>query len=182
MATSFNTSNSFRMVVKADTGVPGVSDPVQSNVDAPWTLRKFETFFGRAAQGASNTNTVYALNPVVATGTFTITSTGPTNNETCTIANVTFTAKTSGATGNQFNINASPTVVAANIAAAVNASSSLSGILTATSAAGVVTFSIVVPGALGNGIQLSAGNLANTVAAAFANGSDGTLSTISLGL
>lgn len=111
---------------------------------------------------------------VTATGTLTITSTGPTATQTFSVANVTFTAETSGATGNQFNINASPTIVAANIAAAVNASPNTAGIVKAASALGVVTFTSLAPGAIGNGLQLSAGTLSNTVASAFASGADGT--------
>ena len=104
------------------------------------------------------------LGATAASGTFTITSTGPANTQTCTIGGVTFTAVTSGATGNQFNISATPSLVAANIAAAVNASASLAGILTATSTAGVVKFTASVPGVIGNFVTLSAGTLANTTA------------------
>jgi|HubBroStandDraft_3_1064219.scaffolds.fasta_scaffold137486_2 hypothetical protein len=105
--------------------------------------------------------------PVAATSTWTFASTGPTNNETCTVANITFTAKTSGATGNQFNISATPSVVAANFAAAINASPNLKGICTAVAASGVVTLTAAVPGLIGNGIETGVGNLANTTVVAF---------------
>ena len=108
-----------------------------------------------------------ANGPVAATSTWTFSSTGPTNNETCTVANVTFTAKTSGATGNQFNISATPATVAANFAAAINGSTSLKGAVTASASSGVVTLTSAVPGLIGNGIETGVGNLANVVVVAF---------------
>ena len=71
------------------------------------------------------------FNCTPATATLTFSSTGPTNNETFTLGNVTFTAKTSGATGNQFNISSTPAVVATNLAAAINASPNMAGLVTA---------------------------------------------------
>lgn len=128
-----------------------------------------------------------ANGPICATATATFASTGPTNGETCTVANITFTAETSGATGNQFNISATPATVAANFAAAINGSSDLKGIVTATSALGVVTLTSVVPGLIGNGIQFDAGNLANTTFVAFGGtnlvkGANATLTTLHKGL
>lgn len=108
-----------------------------------------------------------ANGPIAATSTWTFSSTGPTNGETCTVANITFTAETSGATGNQFNISSTPATVAANFAAAINGSVNLKGICTATSALGVVTLTSVVPGLIGNGIETGVGTLVNTVVVAF---------------
>lgn len=99
-----------------------------------------------------------------ASGTLTVTSTGSLNNETCSIAGVTFTAKTSGATGNQFNISATPTTQAANMVAAINASSSLTNIVTASNVAGVVTITAAANAVIGNGIAISAGTLSNVTA------------------
>lgn len=117
---------------------------------------------------------------VQASGTLTVATGGSSNGQTCTICNVTFTAETSGATGNQFNISATAATQAANMAAAINASSSLTGIVTATSALGVVTITSVVPGLVGNGLQLSAGNLSNVTLGAMASGTDGTAYSIDL--
>jgi hypothetical protein len=98
---------------------------------------------------------------VAASGTFTVATGGSANNETCSIAGVTFTAKTSGATGNQFNISATAATQATNMAAAINASSSLTGIVTASSALGVVTITAASKGLMGNGIAISEGTLSN---------------------
>jgi len=89
-------------------------------------------------------------------GTATLTSTGAaTATETCTICAITFTARASGATGNEFNVSATPATQAANIAAAVNASTDLTGVCTASSALGVTTITSAVPGAIGNGLEIT---------------------------
>jgi hypothetical protein len=44
----------------------------------------------------------------------------------------------------------------------------------------MVTITAVVPGLAGNGLELSAGTLANVTLGAMANGSDGTAYTIDL--
>lgn len=122
----------------------------------------------------------FKVGAVQSTATLTVSSTGSVNNETCVIANVTFTAKTSGATGNQFNISATPATQAANMAAAINASANLTGIVTAAAVLGVVTLTAVVPGLLGNGLQISEA-LTNVALVSFASGDDGTAYNISLG-
>jgi hypothetical protein len=135
-------------------------------------------YFKALAGGVRSASVVVLAGSVKATGLVTFTG-APVANETVTIANVVFTAKASGATGNQFNIGGSITLTAAALAAAVNASSNLAGIVTATSAVGVVTLTAVAPGVIGNGLALSE-TLTNSTVTAFASGSDGTSYTISL--
>jgi len=98
-----------------------------------------------------------------------VTFTGnPSNDETCTINGVVFTAKTSGATGNQFNIGASVTAHAANLAAAVNASTTagIKDVISATSSLGVVTLTSKVAGE--SGIYGLSETLSNATVTAFA--------------
>jgi phage tail sheath gpL-like len=85
-----------------------------------------------------------------ASGTFTLTSVVAT--DAISINGVTFTAVASGATGNQFNVGASDTITAANLAAAINASVTalVAGYVTATSAATVVTVRSTDYGIFGN--------------------------------
>lgn len=92
---------------------------------------------------------------VAATGTATFSTAVATN--TLTVNGVTFTAVASGATGNQFNIGADDTASAANLAAAINASTSpaVKGSVTASSALGVVTITARAPGTGGNAITLA---------------------------
>ena len=98
-----------------------------------------------------------------ASGTFTVSTGGSADAETCVVAGVTFTAKTSGATGNQFNISATAATQATNMAAAFNASASLAGIVTASASGGVVTITAAQKGKVGNGIAISE-SLTNVVA------------------
>lgn len=72
-------------------------------------------------------------------------------------------------------LSATPATQAANMAAAINASSSLKGVVKASSLAGVVTVVSEVPGVIGNGLQISEA-LANVTLSDFATeatGSDG---------
>ena len=112
---------------------------------------------------------------VKATGTGTFTGL-PTADQVMVIAGVSFTAKASGATGNQYNIGADAPATAANLVTAVNASASLTGILTASNLLGVVTFTAAVPGAIGNAIATVDTDTANfTFAqAALTGGANGT--------
>jgi hypothetical protein len=106
----------------------------------------------------------------------TLTLTGlPTAADTFTLNGVTFTARASGAVANEFNIGADATATAAAIAAAINASvtAKVSGYVTATSALGVVTITLVEPGLVGNLASLSE-SMNNTTRVDFAGGSDGT--------
>lgn len=85
--------------------------------------------------------------------------------DTVVIGNVTLTWKSSAANENQVTIGASDTAAAANLAAAINAHSKLSGLVSASSSSGVCT--ITYPGAdrtaaliglseTGSGVVLSA--------------------------
>jgi len=140
------------------------------------TLNSIASYFKRIVSGSGpqGADISFLVGAVQASGTFTFSSTGPTNGQTCTIAGVTFTAVTSGATGNQFNINATPATVAANLVTAINAASSLSGIVTASANGAVVTLTAVVPGKMGNGLVQANVNLSNTVVVSFTGGTDGT--------
>ncbi len=88
---------------------------------------------------------------VQASATVTHTFGNQTDGDTIQIGNLTLTAKTSGATGPQFNIGASDAASAANMAAAVNANSTL---LTASSAAGVTTVKAAQAGTMGNAVAI----------------------------
>lgn len=108
--------------------------------------------------------------------TATIVSTGTaTNNETMLLLNQTITAKTSGAVAanGEFNISGTPATQAANIAAAINAMSTLTGKVSAAAVSGTVTVTALVPGLIGNGLQISE-SLSNVTVTQFTGGTDGT--------
>lgn len=121
----------------------------------------------------------FAVGAVQATATYTHTGTA-TNAQAGTLLNTTLTAVTSNANPalGQFNISATPTTQAASMVLAIN--SVLGTKVLATNALGVVTITALVPGVMGNGFQISAGNLSNVSAGAWANGSDGTAYSVDL--
>lgn len=134
-------------------------------------LQSYENYFAGINGGEARALINVYVGAVQAAAT--LTSTGAaTATETFILANVTFTAVASGATGNQFNVSGTVATQAANIAAAINASTNLAGIVTATSALGVTTITAVLPGLMSNGLQISEG-LTNVTLAAFSGGLDG---------
>lgn len=154
----------------------------QSGASSLDSLSNLSRYVGGLADGAFYFNTVVeAVGAVQAVATYTVTSTGPTNGQIGTVVNQNITAETSGANPalGQFNINASPTIVAAGIALAINSFPATNAIVTATSALGVVTITSKHAGSAGNGFEISAGNWSNITAAAFAGGSAGTSVTLS---
>lgn len=156
-------------------------DP-QPNADSPNSLDRLARYIDGLANSAFYYTTVIeGVGAIQATATYTVTSTGPTNGQVGTLVNQNLTAKTSGAVpaNGEFNINASPTVVATGIALAINSLAGTSALVTATSALGVVTITAKHAGSTGNGLQISAGNWSNVAAGAFAGGTGGTVVTLS---
>jgi len=143
------------------------------------SLVQLRNYLDAVIAGTKSANLSIVTDAVKATATITSTGTAA-NNETMTLCNQTITAKTSGAVAadGQFNISATPATQAASIAAAINAMSSLVGKVSATSSEGVVTVTSLVPGLVGNALQIVDVNLANVAVAAFSGGADGTTITI----
>ena len=143
-------------------------------------LQNLENYLGALAGGNQMALIEVKVGAVQAAGILTVSSTGSSNDETCSICNVTFTAKTSDATGNQFNISTTPATQAANMIAAINASSDLTGkVVASAGTTGQVVITSVVPGLLGNGLQLSE-SLTNVALTAFTGGTDGTAYSLDL--
>lgn len=99
----------------------------------------------------------YNKDGVAASGTLTLASVVATN--TCAVNGVTFTCVASAPTNVQFVKGGTDTVTAANLAAAINASTNpaLLGSVAATSTGAVVTVTAIEPGLSGNGYTLTAG-------------------------
>lgn len=112
--------------------------------------------------------------PVAASGTLTLTSAIAT--DAVTIGKTTLTASSTPANENQWEIDgASNTLDAASLAAAINAHSALSLIVSASSATNVVTITALQKGVIGNYIALS--SAAGTIVASatyLASGAGGT--------
>ncbi len=136
-------------------------------------------FIESMAGGVHVGSLVCNVGAVQASGTYTVSSTGPTNNETAIVAGTTITAKTSGAVpaSGEFNINATPATVATGMALAINSVPALSGIVTAAAVGAVVTVTAVVPGVMSNGLVMS-DSMTNVATVSFTGGSNGTQYTL----
>lgn len=167
-------SNASADSFKSDCNLaPGGSDAANNFVNYLTGL------IGGALPGADLT---FEVGPVQSTAE--ITSTGSaSNDQTMTLCNVTLTGKTSGAVpaDGEFNISATVGTQAANIAAAINAVPEFVGVVTATSLEGVTIVTSVVPGIVGNALQIVDVNLSNVTVAAFEGGTAGTSYSIDLG-
>jgi hypothetical protein len=137
---------------------------------------KILDFMRKVVSGSHPANVRTRVNSVQATGTITLSSHVAT--DTVTVNGIVFTCVASGATGNQYNVGGSDTLTGDNLAAAINANATLSGMLTAANAAGVVTLTAIVPGALGNAVTLAISAHGSVSAARLAGGTNGDTETV----
>lgn len=136
---------------------------------------KIETYVRRCVSGVSPCAIKTRVNAVRATGTITLSSHVAT--DTVTVNGITFTCVASGATGNQYNVGGSDTLTAVALAAALNANSTLDGMIVATSASAVVTITALDPGELGNAVTLAISAHGSVSAARMAGGTNGDTET-----
>lgn len=156
-------------------------DETQGNVEADLQAEtglielagaKLRDFFKRIASGMRPAVVQTKTGAVKATGTITLSSHVATN--TVTVNGITFTCVASGATGNQYNVGASDTLTAEALAAAINANTTLDGMVVATAASGVVTLTALIPGEIGNAVTLAISANGSVSAARMAGGTNGT--------
>lgn len=113
-----------------------------------------------------------SADPVAASGTLTLVSAVAT--DAITIGTTTFTATSTPTLSTHWEIDgADDTADAASLAAAINAHATVSQIVTATSALGVVTITAKQKGVVGNFIPLSSADATITASAAFLAGGTG---------
>lgn len=157
--------------------------------DSRGSIARIAAILDALAGGAYRGSVELCTSAVCAVGTITFTD-QPANNETLLIGSITLTAKSSGASGiAEWNLTSGGTAAAdaagnaASVAALINAHTTLSKYLVATAALGVVTVTVLVPGAIGNGIKFEEGaaGVANCVVAGFTLGSDGAKSPLAAG-
>lgn len=137
-------------------------------------IQKVMKYFRALAGGSKSGEVVVAINMAKATGTVTLSAHVAT--DTVTINGTILTCVAAGATGNQYNVGGTDTETAANLAATINASSSFSGLVTATSASNVVTLTAARPGKLGNAVTLAISAHGSVSAARMAGGDNGASS------
>ena len=115
-----------------------------------------------------------STDPVAASGTITLTYANLDATDTVTIGGQVITCRASGAVaGTEFNKETDATVSAANLAVAVNANTTLSKHITATSALGVVTLTAKMKGSIGNLIVMSTSDATAYALVQMASGAGG---------
>ena len=174
--------------VRLDLTIPSseatfIAKTLPRNTDPHMSFERFGAYLHAIAGAVYSGAAVETTGAVQAYGLITSTGTA-TNGDVMTVANVTLTAKTSGAdpTAGEFNISATVATQATSIALAINSDADFAGIVTATSALGVVTVTAVAPGNTGNGTELAIGTMHNMSVTAFAHGDDGHVYTYAIGI
>lgn len=175
------------------TGIKTMTIVVQTNNNAAATyllptggnganmfLKRLSNFFMELVTGAWKSNITVIQGGVYASATATLNTVIATN--TLVIGGVTLTCVNSGATSVQFNKGATDTLTAVNLAAAINALTTMNKRVGATSSGAVVTIYSLIPGTIGNLITTTAGGGTITVASTLTGGTDGSIGTISHGL
>ena len=175
-----NNMSFVKLLLSVPDSAVTMKDNLQLNVAGNhFDVQGLDKMIGDMIDGALAAYTKLSTGVIQSTATITFTG-APVDGEALVLANLTFTAKTSASGEFQFEIGANVTETAANLVTILNASASLAGIVTTTSAAGVVTLTAVQPGKTGNGLVFTEA-LANTTLVAFANGSDGDEVAINFG-
>lgn len=144
------------------------------------TLARLANMFESFTNGSYRSNVDINTNGVNATGTATLLS-GLANNDTCTINGVVITAATTGNGTTSFTIGTTLAISATNMAACINANTTLQNQIYAQASGAIVTMTCRIPGTIGNLCTLSE-SAHFTVAANFTGGADGTQSNNSHGL
>jgi len=137
-------------------------------------LQSLENYVVALEGGNQSADVSVKSGAVSASATFTVSSTGSVAAQAGTLLNISLTGRASAPAANEFVVSTTPATQATNMAAAINASTDLNTKVVAVAVGAVVTITAKIPGIMSNGLQISAGNLANVAAGAFASGSDGT--------
>lgn len=153
-----------------------------------YSFRSLGEFITKIGTGYNPGSAEIKVGVTKATGTLTFTD-NPANTEAFELGNIVLTAVTSGADGvTEWNIVSGGSAAAdaagnaAAVAAMVNANTTLSKFITASSNAGVATFTIDVGGDIGNAIQFADIDLSNATVSEFVtedDGDDGTETNLS---
>ena len=149
-------ANSVTIQINMDSGHEKLEQP--TGAPKEW-INSFQNFLKSVASGCDNAEVIQFTDDVAlayATGTCTVASIQA--DDTVTINGTTLTGKSSPSGASQFDSDGTDTVVAAAIAACINANTAFAGICTATSAAAVVTVKAAVKGYIGNCITFASSN------------------------
>jgi hypothetical protein len=140
---------SFTLQINHDGGNKELTE--SSSTDKFNYIKKLNNFFKSVDAGLTPAvieQVTSATALVRASGTLTVASINA--NDTCVINGTTLTAKASPSGTSEFLSAGTDTVVAAAVAACINANTSFTGLVTATSSGAIVTVSAVQSGVMGN--------------------------------
>jgi len=139
----------FSIIVTSQESAQAVKDKFLLSRQSPVTLlNAISDYFRRMAGGITASKAYVSTTVVQASGTITLSAFVA--NDTVTVNGTVLTGKASPSGAVQFLIGASDTATAANLAACINANTTLNKQVVATSAAAIVTITALVPGAFGN--------------------------------
>lgn len=152
------------------------------NISIANAFRNIGAWFQTVGIGGRDFNGIVSSGGVSATGTVTLSASA--NADTVTINGVVFTEVASAPTNNQFVHGGTDTITAANLAAAINSSTTatIANNISATSAAAVVTVLSREMGTLGNLQTLAISAHGSVSGANLTGGTDGTVFFIAKGL
>ncbi len=145
-----------------------------------YPIKQLAWLFQDFIKGVWNSNIQVMASGVYATGTATLASV--VSGDTIVIGGVTLTADNSLQDTTHFKVGGSDTATAANLVTTIGANTSLTRLVQASSALGVVTIACLVPGTIGNLVTLSQTGGHITVGSALTGGTDGSIGTVSHGL
>lgn len=160
--------------------------PNFTGTDSRDRAKNLENVIKSLASGSRNGAITVHVDGVRASATITVDNSKVTANDTIKIGATTLTCKASGANGTtEFNKSTTDTLTAVNLAAVINANTTLSTYLTASNASGVVTITCKQPGLIGNaiGITVTENTPSSFVpsAALLASGTNGTAYSLTFG-
>ena len=138
-------------------------------------IRRIMNLFRGIAGGVRQAQIDILAGATQASGTLSLVSVAATN--TCVVGLETYTAVSSGATGQQFNVGASDSATAANLAAAINADAAQQGVVVASVNGHVVTVTSLAAGKVGNTIILTGSTNITASGSHLASGANGTVRT-----
>lgn len=137
---------------------------------------KLVDFMKKACSGAHPARIFTKINVAKASGTVTLSA--HVAADTVTLGGTVLTAIASGATSSQYNIGADDTATAVNLAAAINANTTINTMVEATSALGVVTVTALIAGAMGNQFTLAISAHGSVSGAKLTGGAVGDTETV----
>ena len=188
MATTGNLNPTFPL----GTGIVSIRLVIQTNASkhvaylnsisrsSTITLARLASMFESFTNGSYRSNVDINTNGAYAYDTVTLSSFANTN--TVTINGVVLTGATLPSGASQFGIGASDTLTAVNLAACINANSSLYSSVYAVQSTNTVVVYCRVPGVIGNLCTAAISAHGSVTGANFANGTDGTQSNNAHGL